>query len=356
MISKACTAILAIVVLTKPALALCQSAEYTLVTDDLSRFYSAVDAGGSDSVALAQAFRKQYLDRGSPGLREFALIRLARNTAMGAVQKLGWDENRAMASIDAAPASADRRVFDSAVAEPAFNAAAKALARTYLARRAYYDAIRPNLIAVDTARQVKSAITTAFRRMRALYPAATYPKVYFLVGRLSTGGTTFGENLLIGTEIYGRDSSTPTGQLSDWERSVTGQAKDLASIVAHEYVHTLQGHSGPQTLLSQSLLEGGADFVAELIAGAHIINPAYEYGDAHADDLWAEFKGSMDSSDFSKWLYNASTIKDRPADLGYWAGYRIVKAYYDKSTDKRAAISDIIALKNPSALLHASGL
>ena len=97
------------------------------------------------------AIRREYLEKGTPGLREFVLIRLGRNAAMGAVQKLGWDQNKAMSAMSSAPGSPDRNVFDSAIMLPAYDAAARSLAAMYLARKSYYDAIRPNLIAVDTA-------------------------------------------------------------------------------------------------------------------------------------------------------------------------------------------------------------
>jgi hypothetical protein len=306
---------------------------------------------------LSRAIRAEYLDKGSKGLREFALIRLGRNAAIAQVQKLGWDPNRAMSAANAAATSADRRVFDSVVVPAAYDAAANSLARAYLTRESYYDAIRAHIIAIDTSVAIKAAIAKAFDKMKSYYPEATYPDVYFLVGRLATGGTTFGGDLLIGAELYSRDSSTPVNELSDWERAVSGQAKDLVSIVAHEYVHTLQGpHNGGQTLLNAALTEGTADFIAELIAGSHIINPAYAYGDTHADELWTEFKSAMDSTDVSQWLYNGSTMKGRPADLGYWAGYRIAKAYYDKASDKQAAVREILRFRDAKTLLAASGL
>ena len=330
---------------------------YRLVTSDISAFYRAVDAAkGGDSVAYANAFRSEYLKKGSDGLREFVLIRLGRQTAMATVQQLGWDRERTMKAMGAAPGSSDRAVFDTLVLPRAYEEASRGLARTYLSRRAYYDAIRPNLMAVDTAARVKSAIKAAFDKMRQLYPEATYPDVYFVVGRLATGGTTFGDHLLIGTEIYGRDPSTPIGELSDWEKGVTGQADQLPVIVAHEYAHTLQGaREGSGTLLRAALGEGSADFIAELIAGAHILNPAYEYGDAHVPELWSEFKVAMDSTDMSKWLYNGSASKDRPADLGYWIGYRIAKAYYDKASDKTAAVRDILLFRDAKDFLSKSG-
>src|SRR5262249_62248126 len=67
--------------------------------------------------------------------------------------------------------------------------AARNMALISLARRRFYDAIRSNTLAVDTAHAIKDSIHAAFRRMSALYPDAKYADVYFLIGRMSSGGT-----------------------------------------------------------------------------------------------------------------------------------------------------------------------
>jgi hypothetical protein len=48
-------------------------------------------------------------------------------------------------------------------------------------------------------------------------------------------------------------------------------------------------------------------------------------------------------------LYNGWDIKgrgDRPADLGYWMGYRITKSYFERASDKRQALRDILTIKD----------
>ena len=46
---------------------------------------------------------------------------------------------------------------------------------------------------------------------------------------------------------------------------------------------------------------------------------------------------------------------ERPADLGYFVGYRIVEAYYQRAADRRAAIREILTATDYEALLAASG-
>jgi len=54
-----------------------------------------------------------------------------------------------------------------------------------------------------------------------------------------------------------------------------------------------------------------------------------------------------------QWLYNSTP--EKPADLGYWVGYRIVKSYYQRSPDKRQAIREILQMTDPKGFLAKSG-
>jgi hypothetical protein len=62
------------------------------------------------------------------------------------------------------------------------------------------------------------------------------------------------------------------------------------------------------------------------------------YGRAHDAEIWRDFETDMYKPDYSNWLYNARTAKDRPADLGYYIGYLITRAYYIKAKDQRQAL------------------
>ena len=54
-------------------------------------------------------------------------------------------------------------------------------------------------------------------------------------------------------------------------------------------------------------------------------------------------------------MYNGPGDAAHPGDLGYWVGYRIVKAYYARARDKHAALKAIFAMKDPKAFLAESG-
>ena len=209
-------------------------------------------------------------------------------------------------------------------------------------RYAHLSVVAPGLdSAMDRLQEI-------FGRARRLVPDARAPDVYVVVGNgISGGNTTRGAApmILIGAELL-------------------GSAEGVPGTVAHELAHTLQRYpfrgisSGPRflqaTLLHQSLVEGTADLVGELLTG-HAKRNAY--GEAHEAELWAAFQRDMHGRDHSGWLYNGARQQNspRPPDLGYWMGYRIAKAYYDRSVDKRAAVHELLTTHDFDALVVASG-
>ncbi len=167
-------------------------------------------------------------------------------------------------------------------------------------------------------------IQAVYAAMKYWYPDAVFPPVYFVVGRFNSGGTVSRDGLILGAEMQ-------------------SDLKGLPGLVAHELIHFQQKHTDDPTLLEQALHEGVADFIGELISGMLINNEAFEYGERHRDRVVREFILLKDGSDISNWLYGNITRKDnRPNDLGYWVGYRIARAYFEKQTDKHQAIRELL--------------
>lgn len=206
-----------------------------LVTSDIPRFWRAYD--GATLANAAARFQRVYIDSGSAGVHDFVAGRLENG---------------------------------------------RELAGTVAARPRFYAAIRANTLAIDTARAVTGAVGASFRRVKTLYPDAVFPDVYFVVGRLNSGGTVSDRGLLIGVEINARDANAPTDELNDWERAVTGTAAALPGVVAHELTHMQRRGGDPEhgaaTLLARSLNEGAADFIGELISGVRMNPVQHVYG------------------------------------------------------------------------------
>lgn len=213
----------------------------------------------------------------------------------------------------------------------------------------YYHSIRSS---TDSIAGMKDQIRQSLVKLKELYHPAVFPPVYFVIGALSSGGTTSNDGLIIGAEMYGLTANTPTDELNDWLKTVIKPVGEVPHIVAHELIHFQQQYDGG-TLLAACIKEGSADFIAELISGRHINQHVHDFANPIEKELWFEFKERMNEKNYSGWLY--SSTKGRPNDLGYWMGYKISKAYYDQAQDKKKAIDDILNIKDFNKFLDQSG-
>lgn len=218
----------------------------------------------------------------------------------------------------------------------------KNLRKVVMSEMDYYQSIRESTLSIEAKR---SLIADHFKKFRELYPEATLPEVYFVIGAKNTGGMAFRNGLSIGAEMFGNPNNKITPRL-DLEL--------IDDVVVHELMHFQQKYVSDNSLLAQSIREGSADFLCELITGKHANQDIYKYGDAHERELWNEFKLRMHKADWSGWLYYQRD-KSRPKDLGYWMGSKITKAYYDKAADKRQAITDILTIQDFKKFLADSG-
>ena len=212
-------------------------------------------------------------------------------------------------------------------------------------------AIRPATLRI---KDFTPRIRASFRKLKELYPASTFPDVYFLIGRMNSAGTTGSSGLLIGADMFGKDPSIPVDELDEWHRTVVGSVSDIPTIVAHELIHYQQRSAG-NTLLAAAVHEGSADFIGELISGEQMNQTARAYGLQHESELWTQFSQEMHGTDTTHWMYEGKVVNGRPADLAYFVGYRIAQAYYDKALDKKLAIEAILNFEDADRLLRDSG-
>ena len=275
--------------------------EIEIITSDIDNFWEAYDA--AKPVFDPKVFQEMYLDRGSKGVRGFMKDRIqsAENLAL--------------------------------------------LVRSY---SDYYASTRASTLRIAG---MKNEITSSLSKLKELYPAAKFPPVYFVIGGLNSGGTTSGAGLIIGAEMYGKTDDASMDQLDDWLKTVLKPVDELPHIVAHELIHFQQKY-GTRDLLSACIKEGSTDFIAELISGKHINQHIHDFANPREEELWAEFKERMHGKDYKGWLY--SSTEGRPNDLGYWIGYKIAKAYYDKQPDKKKALEDILHIRNFDKFLQES--
>jgi hypothetical protein len=267
--------------------------------EDVQRFYEIYDAAHGHPTA--SQLQHDYLDPGSPGLHRLAELRNVTGASMA----------KAMA------------------AHPEI----------------YVDAKRCMLVLPAARVRLQVALGDLARR----YPKTKLAPVTIAVGRGKPVGVTDASGVMIGLEAL--------CSINYFEPDVEDR---LVHVLAHEYAHVQQAAQSPAlfndpkpTVLEESLIEGAAEFVGELISGsvANVRLTAMTRG--REEEIETAFVADEDKTDLSKWLYNGTLTK--PGDLGYWVGYRIAKSYYQHATDKRRALRDILEMSDAKAFLARSG-
>jgi hypothetical protein len=269
-----------------------------ILTQDVDLFYRVYDAAaGHPSEAQLQ---HDYIDAGSDGLHQFVKVR---------------------------------------------NLSGESLVKALAKHPGDYSGAKRCVVGLD---KVRRRVTIALRKLGSLYPEASYPPVTILIGRDNTGGATSAAGVLIGLETICR---------ANWmEPNIEDR---LVHLIVHEYAHVQQPVAQTDdpntTVLLASEVEGGAEFIAELTSGSVSNTQLADWTVGREKKIETAFVADEAKTDLSAWLYNGPGTLQKPGDLGYWVGYRIVKSYYQHAPDKMAALRDIIQVRNAKAFLDKSG-
>jgi hypothetical protein len=272
--------------------------ETKIFTSDINNFWQAYDSvlKVSDTVLQKQIMQEIYLDKATPGLKNFMVLRQ-------------HSSSRHLKNILRFPK--------------------------------FWTSVRPKTLDIENHRQDIEKMMVDFGNM---YPGFKQPDIYFTIGCLNSGGTTSSDRVLIGAEIASSDKTVDASELSPWLQSVFSAQQDIVYLVTHETVHTQQKNYGGNNLLASCLREGSADFIASLLMGRPLTSPYITYGLANEKMLWERFSSEMGGSNTKNWLYNGGEAKNEPADLGYFMGYAISKSYYENAPDRKKAFIDIVKL------------
>jgi hypothetical protein len=276
-----------------------------LVTSDIDLFWKAYDLAAKNPTRKEEIYQREYFDKGSVGLQDYYTSKI-KSTA------------EFVKNLERKPR--------------------------------FYQAIRTNTQRIAS---MTPQIRAGFLKLKELYPKARFPNVYFVIGRFNSGGTVSGNGLLVSADMQARSPEVPLDELSLRNRTTLGSIEGLPSLVAHEHIHYIQKDGGPDySLLRGAINEGMADFLAELATDKNPNSHLQKYGAAHEKEIWADFKKEMTGNNWDNWIANGSQeTTEKPADLGYFVGYKICQAYYEEMPDKKQAVYDILNIEDYPAFL-----
>ena len=280
-----------------------QNKEQYVVTDDVSRFWEAYDliTATDDTVLQLRYLDSLYLRPGTEGLTG---IRQARN----------YTPQDYLAAIRLYPA--------------------------------FWSSLRPKTLAAEN---IGKELEEGIDQLKELYPGLQPATIYFTIGAFRTPGTTIGSNVLIGAELAMADSScnaTEFPEEMDYLRTYfqTNPNRHLVFLNVHEYVHTQQ-QPRVHNILSLTLYEGVAEFVAALALRTSSPNPQISFGKANAGRIREVFETEMFyPNNRYKWLDGNDPNEFGMRDLGYYVGYQICENYYEQAEDKMQAIKTMIGM------------
>ena len=222
----------------------------TIQIDDVTLFYKIYDAAGGHPTA--EQLQHDYLDTGSEGLHTLAKLRNVTGV----------------------------RIADTLAKRPEI----------------YADAKR----CTSMLPHARERLVAALDKLAELYPEAKFPPVTIAIGR--------GKPVGVGSPATGVQIGLEALCATTW---MNPNVEDrFVHVIAHEFTHvqqnqTLDDDEHP-TVLEASLIEGGAEFVAEIISGA----PGYTYFGpmvtGHEKEIETAFAADEDKTDLSHWLYNST--------------------------------------------------
>ncbi len=279
-------------------------------TQDVDRFFQAFDQAKELTTAAAkqQVYERLYFDQASPGMVDYVSMKVS--------------------SIEAFVEHVERA-------------------------RPYYEDVR---VATSDMKQLIPVAKESMLKMKQYDPKAADPDIYFVVGMHTSAGTASAHGVLLGADFIANKKDNYK-YLKAWTHPYISDAEGKVWVVMHEYVHVLQ-NTDHDDVLGNALVEGGADFLANLLYAPPKQPSRYmTFGLANEALVKQQFAAQMNSKDLSLWTGNNG--QDLPEhwvpDLGYFIGHQIAQRYYQQATDKKQAIRDLLMLTDPEEILAQSG-
>ncbi len=289
-----------------PSAILCQpqfpttAEEAQLVTSDIRNFLEARDKFVPDG-DNEQVLQSLYLDRASPGLKEF---------------------------------------------EQRFGLTAKKLNDAFKRNPEVYDRLAAFHKNIGDFESVYKKGLMAYKEV---YPKAMFAPTYLLVGENRGIGQASRVGQLVTVE-----------STNDLEKLKTLAIHEIthfqqAMRVGPQQYQAL--YTQKDNMLGWVLREGAAEFVTYKLVGRNEEKfSRLTHLNKNEMELWARFKKDLKTQDKAFWLEVTfeDNNKGNPYLLGYAIGYKIVEAYYDKAVDKVKALDELMSITDPVSFLEKS--
>lgn len=283
-----------------------------IVTTDIDNFWKAYDkiTATKDSIKQLEYINKLFVEKGTPGLRD---IMKARH----------YSPQEYVDAINKYPL--------------------------------FWKSIRENTF---KAKSFAKEIELGVSKLQKLYPELKPANVYFTIGVFRTGGTTIGNNVLIGSEISLADKNTDVSELPESFNNLKtyfarNPIDEVVFLNVHEFVHTQQKTTLCDNLLGQSVMEGVAEFLAVKALETPSNTPAITYGKNNEQRVKEVFAKEMLNPFYGFWFYSNAKNEFNTRDLGYYVGYAIAEKSYEKAEDKKLAVKEMIELDYNNPILLA---
>lgn len=232
-----------------------------IIKSDVDNFWEAYDkiVTSNDSIDQLRIIQKDYIEKGSPGLH--AMIEARRYTP-----------ERYLFAIQNYPK--------------------------------FWSSIRKQTQQIDL---YSDEIQIGVKRLKELYPSLKPANIYFTIGVFRSNGTTVENKVLIGSEMALTDSTVVVEEFPETlnyfkDYIATNPNENLSFLNVHEYIHTQQKTTIGNNLLSQTVIEGVAEFIATLALNMNSPNPQITFGKKNTAQVRKAFSKEMFSPHFNNWL------------------------------------------------------
>ena len=229
-------------------------------------------------------------------------------------------------------------------------------------------------VCLPLAKQASADMRAIYLGLASVFPGRPLPELHVVFGAGNSGGTA-GVKDGVGAQVLGLEVICAVADTPEELR------KTFRRFFAHETVHVVQMQAGASVesssdpLLAASLTEGFAEFVSGLVTG-EVPDPERDaWARAREAQAWADFAAdrralqlmagegmSVDDPPaeaaalLRRWAGNYGAAPEGwPYEMGYWIGRRICEGYFERSTDKRRAIEELLLMEDPAAILAGSG-